>query len=322
VTVEGYQVGDTVLFTGTRRADGQMERWGTRLNTEARVTGLDRERNLVQVTYSFHTNKRNGRELSRTVTKEFSAAEMAGKTRLYREEERSFSVGDRVVLLKNDTKLDLQNGAMGVIRELDAKGRAVVDLGHRMVELELARYRHLDHGYAVTVHKSQGSTVEHSILYAPVPPPKQTLTPRIGVTSPEVEYGRASFNALNVSLTRAQFGTRVFTNWVEGLSRSVEMVDEKTTTLAGESNRQKLPEKEHPVPETGRQLGDMVRELEQIVRGPKAAIVRSQAEKDFAAMSKPLNIPLPAREIAPVQKGPGRELELKLPKGFDRGFGE
>lgn len=79
VTVEGYRVGDTVQFTGTRRTDGQMERWGTRLNTEAKVTGLDRERNLVQVTYSFQTKKRNGRELSRTVTKAFSAVETSEK---------------------------------------------------------------------------------------------------------------------------------------------------------------------------------------------------------------------------------------------------
>ncbi|MBJ6750489.1 MobF family relaxase [Geomonas anaerohicana] len=322
VTVEGFQVGDTVQFTGTRRTDGQMERWGTRLNTEAQVTGLDRERNMVQVTYSFHTRKRDGRELSRTVTKEFSAAEMAGKTRLYREEERNFSVGDRVVLLKNDTKLDLQNGAMGVVRELDSKGRAVVDLGDRKAAIDLTRYRHLDHGYAVTVHKSQGSTVEHSILYAPVPPPKQTLTPRFDVPASEVEYGRASFNALNVSLTRAQFGTRVFTNWVEGLSRSVEMVDEKTTTLNRGSYSDKIAAKEGPLHASVRQFAEKVTEMERAVRGPEAAVTQRKAEKDLAAMSRPLNIPLPGREIAPVQKGPGRELELKGPKGFGRGFGE
>ncbi|BCO11234.1 hypothetical protein GEOBRER4_n1003 [Citrifermentans bremense] len=320
VTVEGYQIGDSVLFTGTRRADGQMERWGARLNTEAKVTGIDRERNLVQVTYSFHTKKRGGRDLSRTVTKQFSAAEMAGKTMLYREEERNFAVGDRVVLLKNDAKLDLQNGAMGVIGELDERGRALVDLGDRKVELDLARYRHLDHAYAVTVHKSQGSTVEHSILYAPVHPRREeTLPSGAELPSPE-QYGKASFNALNVSLTRAQFGTRVFTNSVEGLTRSVETVDEKTTTLAGESYREKLTEKGRPVQETVRQLGDKIGELEQIVRGPKAAHVRSQAEKDFASMSKPLQIPGPARVVTPVPKGPERELELTLPRGFDRGF--
>ncbi|TSK07303.1 MAG: hypothetical protein FPO08_11875 [Geobacter sp.] len=80
----------------------------------------------ARVDRSGGAKKRDGRDLSRTVTKEFSAAEMAGKT-LYCEEERNFSAGDRVVLLKNDTKLDLQNGC------------ALVDLGDRKVEIDLSQ---------------------------------------------------------------------------------------------------------------------------------------------------------------------------------------
>ena len=59
------------------------------------MTALDRERNTVEVTYSFHTRKNDGRELFRTVAREFSAAELAGRTTLYREDERNFAVGDR-----------------------------------------------------------------------------------------------------------------------------------------------------------------------------------------------------------------------------------
>ena len=36
ITVKGYRLGDTVLFSGTRGGDGRMERWGARLNTEGR----------------------------------------------------------------------------------------------------------------------------------------------------------------------------------------------------------------------------------------------------------------------------------------------
>ena len=45
------------------------------------------------------------------------------------------------------------------------------------------------------------------------------------------EYGRPSHNVLNVAVTRARFGTRIFTNSIAGLTRSVETVDEKTSTL-------------------------------------------------------------------------------------------
>jgi len=163
------------------------------------------------------------------VSKEFSAADLAGRTTLFRKEERSFSIGDRIVALKNDPKLDLQNGTLGVIRELDEKGAMLVDLGDRKVRLDLQKLRQVDHAYAVTIHKSQGSTVEHSIMYAPARHGK--VLEKEPDLAPE-DFGRTSYNALNVAVTRAHFGTRVFTNSIADLTRSVQTVDGKTSTLS------------------------------------------------------------------------------------------
>ncbi|GFO62684.1 relaxase domain-containing protein [Geomonas paludis] len=293
VTVEGYRVGDTVLFCGETRPDGHVERWGTRLNTEAKVTGINRERNLVQVTYSFDTKKHDGRELSRTVTKEFSAADMAGKTALYREEERHLSAGDRIVLLKNDSRLDVQNGTLGTIREIDPAGGALLDLDGREVRIDLKRYRHLDHAYALTIYKSQGATVEHSILYAPCRSEEAKTRPaEERQAAPEEQYGRTTYNALNVAVTRAQYGTRIFTNSMEGLARSVETVEEKSTTLQGRFAGNE------------RRLGEKIGKQEPAVQVPAAR------------PGTPLPVPSPAKEIAAVQKVAGRELELTLPRGF------
>ncbi|WP_224958372.1 ATP-dependent DNA helicase [Geomonas subterranea] len=293
VTVESYRVGDTVLFCGETRPDGHVERWGTRLNTEAKVTGINRERNLVQVTYSFDTKKHDGRELSRTVTKEFSAADMAGKTALYREEERHLSAGDRIVLLKNDSRLDVQNGTLGTIREIDLAGGALVDLDGRAVRIDLKRYRHLDHAYALTIYKSQGATVEHSILYAPCRSEEAKTRPaEERQAAPEEQYGRTTYNALNVAVTRAQYGTRIFTNSMEGLVRSVETVEEKSTTLQGRFAG------------TERRLGEKIGKQEPAVQVPASR------------PGTPLPVPSPAKEIAAVQKVAGRELELTLPRGF------
>lgn len=63
---------------------------GARIGTEGEVVGIDRERNLVQVRYGFTTRK-DGVEVGRTVTRNFSAAELLGKSALYREEERKFA---------------------------------------------------------------------------------------------------------------------------------------------------------------------------------------------------------------------------------------
>jgi hypothetical protein len=129
--------------------------------------------NLVTVSYSFTTGK-GERALERTVTRVYAPVELAEKAALYREKERSFAVGDRIVALKNDRRLKLQNGSLGIIRELGEDGVARVDLGDRETVLDLNRYRQIDQAYAVTIHKSQGATLEHSILFAQARPEEQT----------------------------------------------------------------------------------------------------------------------------------------------------
>jgi hypothetical protein len=257
------------------------------------------------------------------VQRDFPAAEMEGRTALYREEQRNFAVGDRIVALKNDRRLDLQNGTLGVIRELDGEGRARVDLGNREATLELTRYRLVDHAYAVTIHKSQGATVEHSIMVAPVrPEPEQGKSREVAHAPGEESYGHASYNALNVAVTRAQYGTRVFTNSVEGLARSVEIADTKTSTLAGVPGR--VPEVDRGLPGPGHDLawrhgalGEKIHRLGQAVRGPAEATRRLSVEsirvpeRPSRAHEFIRQVPVPA-----VQKDKGRELVRSISKGF------
>lgn len=54
-TVEGYRVGDTAIFLDDAR--GRVPEGETLPRTDGRGTGLDRERNLVTVSYSFTTGK-------------------------------------------------------------------------------------------------------------------------------------------------------------------------------------------------------------------------------------------------------------------------
>ncbi|WP_214608074.1 MobF family relaxase [Geoanaerobacter pelophilus] len=318
LTVEGYQLGDTVLFSGEPAGNGRMINWGARLQTEGQVVKLDRGQNRVTVSYLFAGKGPDGEKELREVSKEFSAADLAGRTTLFRKEERRFSVGDRIVALKNDAKLDLQNGALGVIRELDDKGAMLVDLGDRQVRLDLEKYRQLDHAYAVTIHKSQGSTVEHSIMYAPVRPGKG---PEKEIDGAAEEYGRTSYNALNVAVTRARFGTRVFTNSIEGLTRSVETVDGKTSTLAKvrEPKRNISPvllEKIEGRPGPGLSL--KIENLQRVMLRPEAGVRKMPSLEHVVPMLRVPGhkLPAPVREIPSLQKTVGRQLELSLPKGF------
>ncbi|WP_245307587.1 BID domain-containing protein, partial [Rhizobium altiplani] len=76
---------------------------------------------------------------------------------------RQFDAGDQIVFLKNDTGLGVKNGMLGKVVEA-GPNRVVVSVGEgehrRQVSVEQRAYNNLDHGYATTIHKSQGATVD------------------------------------------------------------------------------------------------------------------------------------------------------------------
>ncbi|TIQ37257.1 MAG: Ti-type conjugative transfer relaxase TraA [Mesorhizobium sp.] len=76
---------------------------------------------------------------------------------------RHFDAGDQIVFLKNDGSLAVKNGMIGRVVEA-APNRIMVGIGEgdqrRQVAVEQRFYNNLDHGYATTIHKSQGATVD------------------------------------------------------------------------------------------------------------------------------------------------------------------
>jgi len=76
---------------------------------------------------------------------------------------RSFAAGDQIVFLKNEGSIGVKNGMLGKVVEA-APGRLVAVIGEgehlRQVIVEQRFYNNVDHGYATTVHKSQGATVD------------------------------------------------------------------------------------------------------------------------------------------------------------------
>ncbi|MGO6944740.1 Ti-type conjugative transfer relaxase TraA, partial [Rhizobium johnstonii] len=76
---------------------------------------------------------------------------------------RMFAAGDQIVFLKNEGSLGVKNGMLAKVLEAVA-GRIVAEIGdgehRRQVTIEQRFYNNLDHGYATTIHKSQGATVD------------------------------------------------------------------------------------------------------------------------------------------------------------------
>lgn len=134
-------------------------------------------------------------------------------------EKREVELGgdDRVVFLKNDRKLKVENGTTGRVEKIDEHGnvRVRTDEG-RTVKFNLSglgekQYNHLIHGYALTEHKSQGQTSDQVIWHA--------------------NPGDVTRNAAYVSSTRGREDTLIVTSDKESLREAMKEAQEKTSTL-------------------------------------------------------------------------------------------
>jgi ATP-dependent exoDNAse (exonuclease V) alpha subunit len=125
---------------------------------------------------------------------------------LYREAERAFSAGDRVQMTAPDREHGIANREFRHHRA-DRRERACRDSrdSGRTSSLEAGERRHLDYGYAVTSHSSQGQTAGRVLVH--------------------VETERASEKLVNqrlayVAVSRGQYDARIYTDDKVKLARS------------------------------------------------------------------------------------------------------
>ena len=74
--------------------------------------------------------------------------------------ERMFAENDRVMFLRNERSIGVKNGSLGTVQNVDRMRMAVMLDDGRSIAFDLKDYAHVDHGYAATIHKAQGMTVD------------------------------------------------------------------------------------------------------------------------------------------------------------------
>jgi Ti-type conjugative transfer relaxase TraA len=79
---------------------------------------------------------------------------------------RGFASGDRVMFLQNERSLGVKNGTLGTIERVSAQRMTVRTDDGRSVGFDLKDYNRIDHGYAATIHKAQGMTVDRTHVLA------------------------------------------------------------------------------------------------------------------------------------------------------------
>jgi conjugative relaxase-like TrwC/TraI family protein len=156
----------------------------------ARVVRVDGENNMLTIT------RKSGEELS------YDPRRLQGVT-VYRDSERVFAQGDRVQMTAPYQKQNLANRELGTVEKIDHSGnlKLRMDSG-REVEFNVRQMPHLDYGYAVTSHSSQGQTADRVLVH---------------VDSSQAHGELLNSRMAYVSVSRAEFDVQVYTNDAKSL---------------------------------------------------------------------------------------------------------
>jgi Ti-type conjugative transfer relaxase TraA len=79
---------------------------------------------------------------------------------------RNFASGDRVMFLQNERGLGVKNGTLGTVERVSGQSMTVRTDDGRSVQFDFKDYNRIDHGYAATIHKAQGMTVDRAHVLA------------------------------------------------------------------------------------------------------------------------------------------------------------
>jgi conjugative relaxase-like TrwC/TraI family protein len=144
---DNYSIGDKVSMK-VKNENGK-ERFAT-----YEVKGINKEKNELLLSSDKKSFSVNVRKEHRNITQVEAI------------KEKSFAEGDKVMNLKNDSKRNVMNGEIGYVKSIDEKkGTMEVSFGKdKTVSFDLKdENKHLDHAYAMSIHKSQGVTEEKVI---------------------------------------------------------------------------------------------------------------------------------------------------------------
>jgi ATP-dependent exoDNAse (exonuclease V) alpha subunit len=183
-----YQVNDILRYSRTSKETG-IEK-----GEYTRVVAVNAMANTLTV------ERANGEQATYDPRRQIGVS-------VYREQEKGFSVGDRVQFTAPSRELKLANRELGTVESIGQDGTMRLRLDdERRVDFRLQQHPHIDHGYAVTSYSSQGQTAERVLV--------------------NVDTELAAKDLLNsrmayVSISRGQWDAQIFTNDRNKLSQAL-----------------------------------------------------------------------------------------------------
>jgi ATP-dependent exoDNAse (exonuclease V) alpha subunit len=176
---ERYEVGDVLRYSRTSKETGIGK------GEHAQVKSIDAPKNRLTV------------ELQDGTERTYDPRRQQGVS-VFRQEARSFSVGDRIQFTAPANELKVANRELGAIESIEEDGHLRLKMdGGRAVELDPRKHPHLDHGYSMTSYCSQGQTADRVLIHVDTDlGAKDLLNSRMA----------------NVSVSRGRYDAQIYTN--------------------------------------------------------------------------------------------------------------
>jgi len=194
-----YDIGDVVRYT---RGSKEI---GLRQHEYAAVTAVDLTNN--QITVQRHDGQ--------LVT--YDPKRLQGVS-VYRREERELAAGDRIQFTAPMRQHRIANRQPGRVEKIELDGNLQVRLETgRTVDFNLRQHAHLDYGYAMTSHSSQGQTADRVIVHVP----------GNEVESRQLVNRRFAY----VALSRARYDAEIYTNDAADLAHRLSRETSKRAAI-------------------------------------------------------------------------------------------
>jgi len=174
-----YEVGDILRYSRASKETGIGK------GQYAQVRSIDAASNRLTVRLQGGTERTYDPRRQRGVS-------------VFLEEVRRFSVGDRIQFTAPANDLKIANRELGVIAGIDDAGRLSMQLDSgRSIEIDPTKHPHLDYGYSMTSHSSQGQTADRVLIHVDTELAAKDLL---------------NYRMAYVSVSRGAFDAQIFTN--------------------------------------------------------------------------------------------------------------
>jgi len=192
-----YEPGDVLRYSRGSKTEG------IKPGEYARVSGVDAKENRLTIKREAGTQQT------------YDPRRLSGVS-VHREAEREFSKGDRVQFTAPSRELHVANRDLGTVEHVNSNGdlRIRMDSG-KEVRFNAREHPHLDYGYVVTSHSSQGQTADRVLIHVDTEKSELLVNNRFAY----------------VSVSRAQHDAHIYTNDGSKLAPSLSRENSQRTAI-------------------------------------------------------------------------------------------